>query len=302
MTSRPHIAVCVCTYKRPERLRQLLSRLDEQRSEGLFDYSVVIVDNDRLESARPAATAFAGQSSISMAYHVEPEQNIALARNGAIAHARGDFVALIDDDELPPPTWLLHLYRTIIRYGSDGVLGPVFPAFERQPPAWVVRGRFFERATHPTGYVLSWNNTRTGNALLRRNLFQCESRTWFDPALGSGGEDRDFFRRQISHGRVFVWCAEAPVVETVPPQRWRRTVMLKRAFLRGKMALKSADSKVLSVLTSVFAVALYALCLPLLLVLGHHLFMRYLISTCDHLGKLLAFFAIDIVRQQYVEG
>jgi len=276
--------------------------LDEQRSEGLFDYSVVIVDNDRLESARPAATAFAGQSSIPMAYHVEPEQNIALARNGAIAHARSDFVALIDDDELPPATWLLHLYRAIIRYGSDGVLGPVLPAFERQPPAWVVRGRFFERAMHPTGHVLTWNNTRTGNALLRRNLFQSESRTWFDPALGSGGEDRDFFRRQIRDGRVFVWCAEAPVVETVPPLRWHRTVMLKRALLRGKMALKSADSKVLSVLTSTLAVVAYTLCLPLLLVLGQHLFMRYLISTFDHLGKVLAFFDIDIVHQRYVGG
>lgn len=233
-----HICVCVCTYKRPEFLSRLLSRLEGQRTDGLFDYSIVIVDNDASESARQIVEGFAHSSKITCCYHVEPRQNIALARNKAIENAKGDFVAFIDDDEFSDERWLLTLYKALNRYKSDGVLGPVLPAFEEEPPKWVLRGHLFDRPAHPTGHVLAWESTRTGNALLKRDVFEkdCE---WFDPALGSGGEDRDLFRRKIEEGFGFVWCNEAPVFETVPSIRWKRTVLLKRALLRGKMALNA---------------------------------------------------------------
>lgn len=302
MRQRHHICVCVCTYKRPELLRRLLSKLEEQETEGLFDYSIVIVDNDRSESARQTVESYALQSKISISYYVEPEQNIALARNKAIENGKGSFVSLIDDDEFPAERWLLNLYKALNRYKSSGVLGPVLPYFEKEPPRWVLKGRFFDRPTHPTGYVLGWENTRTGNALLERRLFT-EDRKWFDPAYGSGGEDRDFFRKKIEEGNIFfVWCNEAPVFETVPQDRWKRTVLLKRALLRGKMALNSTGSKPVSVLTSTVAIAIYAVCLPLFFIVGHAVFMKYLIKSCDHLGKVLAFFGIDWVREKYVRS
>jgi glycosyltransferase involved in cell wall biosynthesis len=295
------IYVCICTYKRPELLKSLFEKLEEQETEGLFEYSIVIVDNDCSESARQTVESFARQSKISFTYHVEPEQNIALARNKAIANAKGDFLAFIDDDEFPDKQWLLTLYKAINYYKSDGVLGPVLPYFEKEPPKWVLQGRFFDRPLHPTGHVLEWANTRTGNALLRGDLFK-EGHKWFDPSYGSGGEDRDFFRRKIEEGLVFVWCNEAAVFEKVPPKRWKRTILMKRALLRGEMALNNAGSKPLSILKSVVAVAIYTTFLPLFFILGHHIFMKYLIKNCDHLGKLLALFGIDLVGEKYVGG
>ena len=41
-----HICVCICTFKRPHLLEGLLSRLQTQRTAGLFTYSVLVVDND----------------------------------------------------------------------------------------------------------------------------------------------------------------------------------------------------------------------------------------------------------------
>ena len=298
---KPHICVCVCTFKRREFLRRLLSNLERQRTEELFDYSVVIVDNDEAESAREIVDCFVRQAKISCSYCVEPEQNIALARNKAIENANGDFIAFIDDDEFPGEQWLLTLYKALNRYKSDGVLGPVLPSFEKEPPKWVLTGRFFDRPTHPTGHVLAWKHTRTGNALLRRSVFK-KDHMWFDPAFGSGGEDRDLFRRKIEEGFIFVWCNEAPVSETVPSIRWKRTVLLKRALLRGKMALNATESRLTSVLLSMLAIALYASLLPLFILLGHHVFMKYLIKGCDHLGKVLAFFGIDVVEEKYVRS
>ena len=53
MASRiPHITVCICTFKRPALLGQILEELRSQQTEGRFTYSIVITDNDRSESAR----------------------------------------------------------------------------------------------------------------------------------------------------------------------------------------------------------------------------------------------------------
>jgi glycosyltransferase involved in cell wall biosynthesis len=301
MPENLHICVCICTYRRPALLGRLLSRIETQRTGGLFDYSVVVVDNDRSESARQVVESFARSSQIPVHYDVEPEQSISLARNRAVRNAGGDLVGFIDDDEVPAENWLLHHVDTLHRCGADGVLGPVLPCFETAPPDWVLKGRFFDRPTHRTGEVLEWRNTRTGNALLRKTLFP-DGRSWFDPAFGSGGEDRDFFRKAIASGSVFVWCEEAPVYEAVPPDRWKRSVMMKRALLRGKVAFENRSSPPFDLLKSAAAIAVYLAGMPLFLILGQHVFMAYLVRTCDHLGKLLALMGIDLVKEKYVTG
>ncbi len=279
----------------------MLFKLGNQETEALFEYSIVVVDNDHLGSARPTVDSYSRQSNVSISYQVEPRQNIALARNKAIEKASGDFIAFIDDDEFPKEDWLLNHYQAAIHYKSDGILGPVLPHFEVEPPRWVFRGGFFDRRSHPTGQVLEWKNTRTGNVLLKRDLFPEES-LWFDPAFGSGGEDRDFFRRKMEEGHVFVWSNDAPVFETVPPERWKKSVMIKRALLRGKVAFENATSKPRTLLKSTLAVAVYTLALPFFYTLGHHMFMKYLVKAFDHLGQIFAFLGIDLVKEKYVTG
>ena len=301
MSRKQHVCVCICTYQRPIMLERLLSALEKQETEGLFEFSAVVVDNDKSESARAIVESFTRQSRIFVRYDVEPEQNISLARNRALANSQGDFVAFIDDDEVPQECWLLSLYKALNHYKADGILRPYYRHFETEPPRWVLKGNFFDRPSHPTGHVLEWANTRTGNVLLKRELFLGD-RKWFDPAFGSGGEDRDLFRRMIEEGYTFIWCNEAAVYETVPPNRWKITVLLKRALLRGKMALNTTGAGPLSILKSVIAIMAYTICLPVFAIIGHHIFMKYLIKTCDHLGKVLAYFGIDLVKEKYVSG
>jgi len=155
---------------------------------------------------------------------------------------------------------------------------------------------FFNRPTHLNGHVLRWKNTRTGKVLLRKELFR-EGRKWFDPAFGSGGEDRDFFRRKIEEGHVFVWSNEDPVFETIPPARWKRKILFKRALVRGKMALNTIESKPVSVFNSLVVIVIYTCGLPLAFIMGHHVFMKYLIKNCDHLGKVIGFLGIEWAKK-----
>jgi hypothetical protein len=132
--------------------------------------------------------------------------------------------------------------------------------------------------------------------LLRRDLFDGK-KNMFRPEFGSGGEDRDFFRRMIDQGCQFVWCAEAPVFEVIPPERYKKSFMLKRALLRGKTPYNHGFT---AYLKSLIAIPLYTLLLPFLFFIRHHIFMKYLISYFDHIGRILALLGIDVIKQKYV--
>jgi succinoglycan biosynthesis protein ExoM len=296
-----HISVCVCSYRRPALLQRTLSGLRLQKTHSRFDYSVVVCDNDPAESARPVANSFAGTNP-EVIYCAEPRRGIAHARNKAVESARGDYIAFIDDDEVPEQHWLRRLYETLIAEKVDAVLGPVRPLFDSPPPAWIVKGRLCERPEHPTGYLMPWTECRTGNVLFRKDIAHGVE-PLFVPEFVTGS-DVHFFMRMAGKGRTFAWCNEAVVHEVVSPNRWRRSFMLKRALLRGSHQMKKGDvpiaARVAAVGRSVVAVPAYTLLLPFLQLAGHHHFMKYMIKWCDHVGRLLAVLRIELVTEREV--
>jgi glycosyltransferase involved in cell wall biosynthesis len=293
-----HISVCVCTYKRPQLLKQLLEELRSQETGELFSYSIVVVDNDQSRSAETVVAEFAVSSTIGVKYCTESQQNIPLARNKAVENAEGNLIAFIDDDEFPIKRWLLTLFEALNKYGADGVLGPVKPHFEHEPPQWVVKGKFYDRPSYPTGFVIDWRKGRTGNVLLKRELFS-ESTQRFNPEFRTG-EDQDFFRRQIEKGHVFVWCHEAMAYEVVPPARWDLAFMVRRATLQGAVSVLHPTFGARDIVVSMIAIPAWACALPFALLFGHGRFMSPLVRLFNHIGRLLAFLGIDPVRQPYV--
>jgi glycosyltransferase involved in cell wall biosynthesis len=278
-----------------ERLLKGLATLD---TGGLFTYGIVIVDNDPQQSAKVAVMRFADGVQIGVKYVPEPRQSIARARNAAVANADGDFIAFIDDDEFPTDEWLLILFKTCMERGVDGVLGPVKPHFDDPPPQWVIDGRFHDRDTYPTGLVIDWRKGRTGNVLLRKHVF-ARFEEPFRPEFRAG-EDQEFFHRAIEKGYVFIWCNEAVAYEVVPPIRWKRSFMMRKALLRGAIEPQTPGFGARDVAKSVIAVSAYAAALPFALVAGHGRFMSLLVRLCDHLGKILAVMGFNPVKEQYV--
>jgi len=278
-------------------LRKLLDRLEQQQTDNQFVFSIVVTDNDIHLSARSVVAEFAVQSRIETTYSAESRQNIALARNKALEHATGGFIAFIDDDEFPESDWLLMMLKTCEDYQTAGILGPVRPHFEDPPPRWIIEGRFCERPEHRTGRVMDWEESRTGNLLFRRSILDGVHEV-FKPEFGSGGEDKDFFMRMTQQGHVFRWCNEGITYETIPHTRWKRTYMLKRALLRGKNILKHPTGRIGLVARSVGAAPVYLLMLPFTLLLGQHVFMKYCIKFCDHAGRILALVGLNPIRER----
>lgn len=295
--SARHISVCICTFKRAELLTKLLTALQNQQTEGFFTYSIVIADNDANRSAEIVARSFQNSNNPAITYCVEPQQNIALVRNKAVQNASGDMIAFIDDDEFPNDRWLLNLFKALETYSAAGILGPVNPYFDPEPPAWIKKGKFFDRPDHGTGYKLNWPEARSGNVLFKKEIISGLDAP-FRSNFNTAGEDVDFFCRMMEKGHVFIWCSEAAVHEVVPASRCTSSYMLRRALLRGSNFNKHPKHRVRNAIKSIIAVPAYTLALPVLAILGKHVFIKYLIKLFDHGARLFAYMGVPLITQR----
>jgi succinoglycan biosynthesis protein ExoM len=301
--TKPRVAVCVITYRRPEGLRRLLFALDAlvfEESEAP-DIEILVVDNDPAGSASEVCEEAGDTLRWPIEYHTEPRRGIAHARNAAVKHAvkSVDFIAFIDDDEVPEPAWLQELLRVQGSYDADVVSGPVFPHFCDRVPRWVTRGAFFEEAFANPRYVTGHpiQLTATGNVLISTRVFK-EMEATFDERLGlTGGEDIHFFRRVHEAGYSMVYAGEASVHEWIPRSRTDAGWMLRRAYRLGN-ALSLSEAylnppiavRLVRVLKGCARLAQGLLLLPftapLSLVFGRQLVMRSLLHACRGVGML----------------
>ena len=282
-------------------LERLLHQLASQDTAGQFEYSVVIVDNDAAGSARDMVVRFALERHLEATYAIGTENTIPLARNHAIRLARGNYIGIIDDDEFPSPQWLSTLYRSIRTFDVDGALGPVRPFFESEPPGWLIKGRFCERPTYRTGTLLRWDQTRTGNVLLRRSVFDSYGLS-FDEAFKTGGSDREFFKQAMLRGCRFVAVEEAPVYEVVPPERQTKRYWLRRALVNGYNAHRIDPPRGLARIAAPVKFAAlaigYGVAVPACVCLGTSALVHCLERGGHHLSRLCAIFGIQLVRMR----
>lgn len=284
-------------------LECLLNSLQDQITEGLFTYSIVVVDNDDSRSAENVVAGCKKNARVPIDYYIEPEKNIARARNKAIESAKADYVAFIDDDEIPDSNWLINLLKALKAYKAQAVLGPVVPKFEKKPPEWIIKGKLCERPRYETGTVLQWSKTRTGNVLIDKQAIEANN-VVFNPDFGNGGEDVVFFKELGQKGCVFIWCNEAPVYESVPIERCTKLYFFRRAFFQGNVSFWYStgtlhySDKLRIFIKSFVAVLIYTLILPLAYAGGTHRLMKYLIKDIHHVSRLLELSGLVVVKQR----
>lgn len=225
------VAVCVCTCERLELLRELLRGIAGLRFHKVEEpeITVVVVDNGERASAKEVCGAV--KMPWPTRYVVEPRRGITYTRNRAIVESGAvDFIAFIDDDEIPDSLWLDELLWTQSEFDADVVSGLVLPKYGSEIPDWVKRGRFFDPPIFATG--ASRNTCACNNVLIRTHVLKRVPR--FDDAFAvSGGEDTSFFLQVKKSGYRIVSSQEAVVFESVPRKRANVFWILRREFQTG---------------------------------------------------------------------
>jgi glycosyltransferase involved in cell wall biosynthesis len=232
-STAPSIAVCICTFRREPTLTALLQAIGRLELAGLDAerIRIVLVDNDHAGSAEHVARRLGDSLPCAIRYRIEPRRGIPFARNTAVREAGPvDFIAFIDDDEVPEPQWLAELVRVQRLSGAAIVTGPVLPLLPTPAPRWARAGGFYERPRHRTGERLDY--ARTSNVLIAARVFGGHAEP-FSPRFVLGGEDTHFFMRAHRESHAIVWADGARVHESVSGDRVRLGWLLRRAYRRG---------------------------------------------------------------------
>ncbi|MCB1704310.1 MAG: glycosyltransferase family 2 protein [Halioglobus sp.] len=222
---------------RPDGLQRLLAGLDGQ----VFTVTptprvqLIVVDNSPTGSA--AATCAAQTWRWPLHYLHEPRPGISYARNTALAAVPPgtDFIAMIDDDEVPAPDWLDQLLDAQARSGADIVVGPATPVFPPLTPEWIAASSIFRKPENSERLreLDPDPPAATCNVLVRAGLLG-PSGLSFEPALAlSGGEDKLLFQSLKQRGHSFAWAAAARVSEWIPAERANFSYMWRESYRRG---------------------------------------------------------------------
>ncbi|MCR9247382.1 MAG: glycosyltransferase [bacterium] len=220
MMQRRKIAICVATFRRRALLGRLLDGLAILELPTGFDVELRVVENDRDATCRVLVRSWAPANGIRrVRYDVEPERNIALARNRALDMGDADMFAFLDDDEQPEPDWLVQLTRRLQRGDCDAVIGNVEPVYPPAPPDWVQRADLHAKRVSSRLGPRCWQGTRTANALID-GLWLRHARFRRDYGR-TGGEDTELFARLVARGARLGWAPEARVHEVIHEEQCR---------------------------------------------------------------------------------
>jgi succinoglycan biosynthesis protein ExoM len=229
------IAVCVCTFRNPTGLADLLDGLDRQQLQEIedTDVSIVVVDNDPNSSAVEVLSKYASQGRFGLFVKNQPIRGLSSARNTALDAAEvrsADVFSFLDDDEVPSSKWLQCLMEVFQDSTVTIAVGPVAPRFLSQPPEWVISGKFFEKRCPASTEI---HHGYTSNVMMRTDVLQ-QTGVRFNEALNSiGGEDVVFFSELRRRGFHVRCVPEAVVSETIPPGRATLSWMMRRWVRAG---------------------------------------------------------------------
>lgn len=228
------VSIIIPTQRRPEPLALAARSALAQAGVDARKIELVIVDNDKVPSARPVIEALRRDAPFPIIYVHEPRAGVAYARNAAMAAANGELIAFLDDDEEAPEGWLAALLAAQKRYKADAVFGPV----RARAPETVARHRvylerFFSRLSNDAEGVID-HYYGCGNSLVRRAALPDPTRPFSLERNHIGGEDDLLFGRLQAAGGVFAWAPKAWVHEDPAPSRLTLRYTIARAFAYGQ--------------------------------------------------------------------
>jgi GT2 family glycosyltransferase len=133
--SVPSVTAVVCTHDRVALVgRAVDAAVAEARTVG---GDILAVDNASTDGTSTLLADLARRHAPLLRVAHEPRLGLSVARNLALAEARGEVVAFLDDDAVPRPGWLAALLAPYTDPRVACVGGRIRLDFPEPPPAWL---------------------------------------------------------------------------------------------------------------------------------------------------------------------
>jgi succinoglycan biosynthesis protein ExoM len=226
------VLIAIPTFRRPTMLTQLLRGIAKIDMPQDCTIEALVMDNDSAPSARDLVMCVAEDFPFRLSYAHVSEPGLSSVRNFGLQRARQfDFLAMIDDDEIPQRQWLIELLDVQAATAADAVIGPVPRVLPDVAPRWLRRGRFFDSPVYPDRALV--RDGYSGNCLLQMVSIARLALSFDETFNFAGGEDLLFFRELLQRGGRLAYAAHAVAEETVGTERATAAYILKLHFRRG---------------------------------------------------------------------
>jgi glycosyltransferase involved in cell wall biosynthesis len=219
--------VAICTWNRAAQIARALKQLTRiQRPH--CPWELVVVNNNSTDETERVLNAYVNRLPLRPVF--EPTPGLSHARNTAVRHATGDYIAWTDDDVIVDAGWLAAHERAVERWPKAVLFGgPVRPRFEGAPPPWLSEAwseaadAFAVRELGMEPFELDKNRIPYGpNFVVRMR----EQRLFpYDPNLGRKhdvlalGEETAVIRAILARGGTGWWVPDAVVEHWIPKER-----------------------------------------------------------------------------------
>jgi succinoglycan biosynthesis protein ExoM len=239
---RMKISICICTYRRPELLERLLNILKDIYLVELeqHDIRILIVDNCPNGEVAAVCERVAGAMPLGIDLVEENQRGLSFARSRAVEEAlnrRADFIAFLDDDDLPQPDWLFHLIKKQAETQADIVAGVFPPEIIPEWPEWLKKSPLFDEPKHKlkTKYGAPGDMGIGSTLISRRIIDKLKAKgPLFSTESGKlGCEDADFFVRAGELEAIFSKADKAIVRRSYHEQRLTLVGLLRDAYRIG---------------------------------------------------------------------
>ena len=226
------LSLIIATHNRSAALIEALRSVVQQDFPAA-EWECIVVNNNSQDDTLARFEAFAAEfPSLNLRIVTESRQGLSHARNRGIEESRGEYIAIIDDDERINKQFIssyVTLFDTFPDAASAG--GPIIPEYPAGRPGWMSSYterpianpidlgssiRLFPKGRIPGG----------GNMALRRSIVQRYGA--FDPSLGRtgekliGGEESDLFQRLAAAGERCYYVPTAIMWHIIPPRKTTR--------------------------------------------------------------------------------
>ena len=238
------ISVVIATHNRASLLRSTLDRLRTQAFAPGDE--VIVVDNASTDATAEVIAEAAERFPVPLYRRHDLSPGKSPALNAAITFARGDVLALTDDDVLVADDWIAIIRRLFEDPSVALVGGRVDPHWQRAAPAWLQLeedGRYGTMSSplallhYGEAQNLGQRTAVGANMAIRRAVF--ESLGGFATNLGKrrgtllSGEDHDLCQRAVNAGYQCEYRPELRVQHWVPIERTRLRYFLRWFFWCG---------------------------------------------------------------------
>ena len=238
------VAICICTHNRSQLLQRSLASMTDIELGGYNPsrVEIIVVDNSCNEETKAVCKQAAHRLSMAVTYVEEPEAGITYARNRAVAEAlaRGnDFVAFIDDDDLPMPNWLLTLLDRQAVTHADLVFGTW--VLDTSMPQWARESGIFRspvkfKGDKKAGRYHLPHCASTCNVLAGREILEqigADEPVFSHAFSFSVGEDKDFFIRASRVGAKLASADSSIIQRNHESERYTLRGLFNRGFKNG---------------------------------------------------------------------